>query len=262
MRGLTRTAPLRAGVAIGVVVAVFSACGQSQRKDSASDDHAGDAGTSSGGSASGGSAGATGGSAANGGSQATGGNTSGGGSGGTTGGSGGATAGSGGTTGGSGGATAGSGGGGGGDAGVECVDGCSMECTCPRGTGFFALVCVLPGDQLCAGPPPPPANCSTDADCADAGALNICMPGYCDVPRCTYGCATARNCTVGEVCGADGHCAPKSCAAGEECGPNYRCDGAGLCERTPCERSADCDDFCVNQFCYDTEGHCGDPSAP
>jgi hypothetical protein len=71
-----------------------------------------------------------------------------------------------------------------------------------------------------------------------------------------------QNCTQAEVCGADDRCNPKPCTTSDECGPNHRCVGAGFCERLPCSRSTDCDGFCVNRFCYDIAGRCGDPGAP
>lgn len=258
MRGLGSGVRLGAGMATAVVVAVFSACGQSERASSAGDEGAGNAGESSGrGGSSGSSAsgGSTGGSVGG-----SGGTTAG--SGGTTAGTGGAMAGAGGATAGSGGATAGSGGGGAGDAGMDCLQNCSMECACPRGTGFLPLVCVSPGDALCAGPGPPPSNCSTDANCADAGPLNICKQLPCNVHQCVPGCTTAQNCTGAEICGTNDHCTPKPCSTGDSCGLNHRCGISDFCERVPCERSADCDGVCVNRFCYDTAGQCGDPSAP
>jgi hypothetical protein len=248
MSGLTSAARLRAGIATGFAVAVFSACGQSQRVDRASGAHSGEAGATSGGRTSGGSGGRAGGSAANGGSQATGGSL-------PTGGNG--------IGGGSGGATAGFGGGGAGDAGEACRQSCSAECPCPPGTGPLPLVCLSPGDSLCAGPPPPPDECATDAECADAGAGRICEPsGHCNAWECVAGCATVEDCTEAEACGADQRCVPKPCTTGDSCGPNHRCGGDGSCERVPCERSADCNGVCVNRLCYDTAGSCGDPSAP
>ena len=101
---------------------------------------------------------------------------------------------------------------------ADCMGGAQCRESPPTGAG------------LCGACFATPHECSLDADC---GVGKVCLtesptpPCQCMGPGtyCAPSC-TADSCLPDDVCGADGHCAPKSCQDGYQCLAGTVCDPA------------------------------------
>ena len=95
--------------------------------------------------------------------------------------------------------------------------------------------------------------CSSDTDCASAGASYKCLDGTCVAPA--NQCSDGTQCTNNESCVA-GACTP-ACSTSVACPTGYACDTAkGVCDLnpTPCGSAADAGvcasgTTCVDQHC-------------
>lgn len=168
------------------------------------------------------------------------------------------------TSGGAGAGGTGSGAGGGG------VGGCRTAADCDNGD--FCADYTMP--PLCGGMDDTNFDnlCDVDADCANAGANQICVDTLCVFPHggaitpkhCRAGCATDADCDgdagTNLKCTAEHHCEPASCIASAECSENFMCEG-GQCVPKTCASDADCGGYCVNGSCYPAIGRC-QPAVP
>ncbi len=132
--------------------------------------------------------------------------------------------------------------------GAYCeIEGCTTDCTgspdedCGRPSACYGRCRALP-------PPPPPAECISDADCAE---------GWCDVSECL---------PVGDLTVCGGLCRgseppPSHCDADADCGVGARCEPiacAAVCEPAP-DGSESCFWDCPGGICV-VDG--GEPDHP
>jgi hypothetical protein len=146
-------------------------------------------------------------------------------------------------------------------------DGGSDPCTDPLSSGCCsagmacgsALECLSPGQPICGG------ACFINV-CSSCPPGSHCAPDACCSPStiCVADC-TGSSCPEGQFCNALGECAPDRCTLDTDCPPFFLC-GASSCLREPCNVDTECKradgtfGFCVNQFCYGTEGMCVPPA--
>ena len=144
-----------------------------------------------------------------------------------------------------------------GSIGIELAPGqCAVERGCPAGGADNAgcTACLLHADRACGGPPPLPADCSSDAECKSIADNMICAERPCENAHCISGCLIAEDCEPSHDC-RDYHCVPRACLEGTDCSANFRCQ-AGRCARRACSSSGECDGYCVLNQCQELAGHC------
>ncbi len=149
----------------------------------------------------------------------------------------------------------------------EGAPACNASCTqqtC-RSASDCNGVCVAPGAPLCGGACP--IGCMTDTDCSGG---SLCQPATCTCGTSGMTCqppCNANSCTTGEVCLADGHCAPTPCSSTKQCPTWFECvfppsGGASPhCQRQACTADGDCGagGYCVDGGCYGSLGTCEIP---
>jgi hypothetical protein len=157
---------------------------------------------------------------------------------------------------------------------VGAVAGCQQTtpAACPSGQPMCCRssaecdgvsICFPPAGLGCVVQPLPPTAvaCTSDPDCANDGATQVCAQVACDSTRgknCAPGCASDADCVEGQTCSATHHCVAKACDTG--CPPLFGCDSTtSMCGRRACQRDADCPTggVCVDGGCYATLGQCG-----
>jgi hypothetical protein len=154
----------------------------------------------------------------------------------------------------------------GGDAGGDSgfSGGCRSDNECKRGAPTFES-CAHVEDPQCGGAAPP-QNCSTDTDCADAGADRICLRPICGGAICAPKCKTNADCPSSYpgslTCDvATGRCGPKACAITADCPTNFLCSTDKVCRIKPCLLDTDCAGACVKGSCSSSVGVCRAPAA-
>ncbi len=155
---------------------------------------------------------------------------------------------------------------------VAFTAGCQPESLCPADQPMCchssddcdsASICFPPigFDCMVQALPPNAVACQADADCAVAGAMQICAQVSCDPTNsksCTTGCAKDADCPEGQFCSATSHCTPQTCGMG--CPPLFICNSAtSNCVRQACSTDPDCPTgaVCVSNGCYPSLGQCG-----
>ena len=108
----------------------------------------------------------------------------------------------------------------------------------------------------------PPATCTSDSDCPQAGSRCMLAAGskesVCSAP---YACHAASDCSGSSAC-VNGRCQPKTCSTTSDCrqkggagGQHVYCAAGGVC-KVGCDESSDCSggNVCVGHVC--TRGGC------
>ena len=147
------------------------------------------------------------------------------------------------------------------DGGVHEGDSCHASSDCAPAPKGWQLDCVAASD--CHQGVPPPSECTTDANCVDAGGnsgRSACAPVTCGGHVCRAPCAGDTACAASEQCDTGGHCVARACVADGQCPKNYACTG-GKCARKACTRDDECKGACVNGGCQDHLGQCLGPAA-
>jgi hypothetical protein len=103
-------------------------------------------------------------------------------------------------------------------------------------------------------------TCTSDTDCANAPSLPRCdqCPGG-PSGFCVEGVAcTPDQCDPGTAYDASQqHCVAIACQMASECPPNFTCPATtGTCVRKTCTADADCKDYCVTGYCFESLGTC------
>ena len=156
----------------------------------------------------------------------------------------------------------GDGGAGGDSSSHDSGAGCRVDSECDRSR--FEL-CARVEDPQCGGAAPL-QECNADAQCADAGANDVCVVGVCGMRRCQPRCATNADCASNPpgllACSAtSGQCEAKSCAQSSDCPTNYACDATHVCAVKTCTTDAECSGACVGGRCSASAGVCTEPAA-
>jgi hypothetical protein len=158
---------------------------------------------------------------------------------------------------GSGSATDGGGGAAGGGGSGGTTGNCHSDSECQQSF----MMCFAPDQVICGGMPL--HDCDQDADCADAGADQICLTGSCSSSQCVPKCVDDQSCPSTppglSTCDAStGHCVSKPCTS-SSCPQNFSCNAGAGCVRKTCAADGDCAGACVNGSCYSGPGTCSSP---
>lgn len=140
---------------------------------------------------------------------------------------------------------------------------CSAETACKFPS------CIAPGQSPgCGICKQIEDSCQTDADCAKAGAIQVCKKVTCACggeSACQDGCVGNDACAEGQFCAPTGHCVALVCKkVGQDdasCPANFECQDPAnpKCQRKACTASSQCKGACVKGFCYDKPGTCMPP---
>ena len=148
--------------------------------------------------------------------------------------------------------------------GAECrrEDDCEADLVCnsPYAIGSY---------QGCGIPPTRHCDSDSDSSCYCHAILDVCSPTLVG-SECKPSCQSSL-CSPGFVC--QGHvCRPQRCDDGFACSWGQACDLASIVDEGPvwththgcvwvsCEGDGDCEQdlFCVNAFCRESLGTCGE----